>query len=217
MTTIIPRRELATRRTEFAARLSASLKRANIRPNTVSVAGVVFAVLAMTAFAMSPSCGAGTRAMLLVWAAAAIQLRLLCNLLDGMLAVEHGLATATGPLFNEIPDRLADIAILVGAGYAVPELFAGVTLGWSAAIGALLTAYVRSLAGSLGLTQHFIGPMAKPHRMFVLTLGALSAAVEIASGAAPYGIAGALLVITIGAGGTAWRRVVRTVAELEGR
>ena len=44
-------------------------------------------------------------------------------------------------------------------------------LGWAAAVLAVLTAYVRVLGGSLGLTQHFIGPMAKQHRMFTLTLG----------------------------------------------
>lgn len=214
---MVPRRELATRGTEAAARISASLLRAGVRPNTVSLAGVGFALLAMSAFTASASCGAGWRATLLVWAGAAIQLRLLCNLLDGMLAIEHGLATPTGPLFNEIPDRVADVLILVGAGRAVPEFSAGVTLGWIAAIAALLTAYVRLLAGSLGLTQHFIGPMAKQHRMFVLTLGALGAAGETAAGFPPYAIAGALVLITAGAGVTACRRIVRTVEELEGR
>ena len=42
----------------------------------------------------------------------------------------------------------------------------GSTLGWAAAVLALLTAYIRALSGSLGLPQRFLGPMAKQHRMF---------------------------------------------------
>src|SRR4029434_6543150 len=110
------------------------------------------------------------------------QLRLLCNLLDGMLAVEEGLKSATGEIFNELPDRVADVVILVGAGYAVPGVPFMPALGWLAAVLALLTAYVRALAGSLGLTQHFVGPMAKQHRMFTLTVAALVAAIGSLAG-----------------------------------
>ncbi len=51
-------------------------------------------------------------------AAVGIQLRLVCNLMDGMLAVEGGLKTANGDLFNEFPDRIADVAILAALGQA---------------------------------------------------------------------------------------------------
>jgi phosphatidylglycerophosphate synthase len=40
--------------------------------------------------------------------AACIQLRLLCNLLDCMVAIEGGKSAPTGALFNEMPDRFAD-------------------------------------------------------------------------------------------------------------
>jgi hypothetical protein len=48
----------------------------------------------------------------------------LCNLLDGMLAIEErswvpasaGTVNQIGQIYNELPDRLADIVILVGAG-----------------------------------------------------------------------------------------------------
>ena len=114
----------------------------------------------------------------LITAAAGVQLRLLCNLLDGLLAVEGGLKTKTGELYNEIPDRIADVVILLAAGVAVRYLPWGMTLGVAAAMLAVLTAYVRLLGGSLGLVQSFGGPMAKQHRMFTLTLGALVAAFE---------------------------------------
>ena len=59
------------------------------------------------------------------------------------------------------------------------------TLGWCAAVLAVLTAYVRVLGGSLGVTQHFIGPMAKQHRMFTLTIATLLSAVETLLGMPP--------------------------------
>ena len=125
----------------------------------------------------------GTAALLA--AAAAIQLRLLCNMLDGMLAVEEGFKTRTGDIYNDLPDRVADVLILVGAGYSIRYLPGGAMLGWAAAVAAVFTAYVRLLGGSLGVTQHFIGPMAKQHRMFTLTLATLLAAVETMLGLPP--------------------------------
>ena len=53
----------------------------------------------------------------------------------------------------------------VASGYAVRPFHYGALLGWSAAVLAVLTAYVRVLGASLGTTHQFIGPMAKPHRM----------------------------------------------------
>ena len=60
----------------------------------------------------------GTGWLALIATAACVQLRLVCNLLDGMVAIEGGKSTATGALFNEIPDRLADPLFLVPLGYA---------------------------------------------------------------------------------------------------
>ena len=161
-----PRRVLATRNAGWAKTLARWLGQRGVRPNTVSIAGVVFAVGASVAFYLAPELTRGRQAGLLLLAAAAIQLRLLCNLLDGMLAVEEGFKSKTGEIYNDLPDRVADVFILVGAGYSVRSLAFGATLGWAAAALALFTAYVRVLGGSLGVTQHFIGPMAKQHRMF---------------------------------------------------
>lgn len=121
-------------------------------------------------------------ALLWIGAAGCIQLRLVCNLMDGMVAVEGGKASATGPIYNEAPDRIADVLILVGAGYStnvepgVIKLFDALPLGWACAVLAMGTAYLRVLQGTLTGQQSFMGPMAKQHRMAVLTLGTLIAA-----------------------------------------
>jgi phosphatidylglycerophosphate synthase len=105
-------------------------------------------------------------------AATCIQLRLIANLLDGMVAVEGGKGGPTGDLWNEAPDRVADVMILIGAGYAAGS---SPMLGMIAALVAVFVAYVRALGASVGAGQIFLGPMAKPHRMFLMTLMCLLA------------------------------------------
>jgi phosphatidylglycerophosphate synthase len=193
------------------------LGRVGVRPNAVSIAGVVFALVASIAFYFVAETTGGERAALLVIAAAAIQLRLLCNLLDGLLAVEGGFKSKTGEIYNDLPDRVADVLILVGAGSSARHLAYGVPLGWAAAVLAVFTAYVRVLGGSLGVTQHFIGPMAKQHRMFTLTVATLLAAVETLAAMQPRAIRIALGLIVAGSIATAFRRIRRIAGEVNAR
>jgi len=175
------RRPLQTRSRPAAHRVAAWLAARGATPNAISVAGLLLAGVAGACFALVPSAdSAGATAALLAAAAIFIQLRLASNLLDGLVAVEGGRGTRTGPLYNELPDRLADILILVPTGYAISWISWGAELGWAAAVVAVLTAYVRLLGGSLGQPQSFSGPLAKPHRMFVLTVACLASIVEAA-------------------------------------
>ena len=211
------RRALATRNATWARTLAVRLAAAGVRPNAVSMAGVVFACVSGTALFASTTPSPEVRAILLLVAAACIQLRLLCNLLDGMLAVECGLQTPAGEIFNDLPDRVADVMILAAAGYAAREMPAAPILGWAAAVAALFTAYVRVLGGALGLRQHFIGPMAKQHRMFVLAVATLLAVLETLTSGTARVIPAALALILAGSMLTAMRRVHRIVVEAEAR
>ena len=210
-----PRRYLRTRERRWPRTIATALGNWGFRPNGVSVLSIVFAVAAGFALWRFGIVGGDWR--LLVGAAAGIQLRLLCNMLDGLLAVEGGFKNKLGDLYNEIPDRFADVAILVGAGYAVYWMPYGELLGWSAALLAVLTAYVRLLAGSLGAQQLFIGPMAKQHRMFVVTVGCLVGAAEYVQFGTARSLWIALLVVVAGSLVTFGRRLARLAAELRGR
>ena len=209
-----PRRFLRTRERRSSRELARLLGNAGVRPNGVSVLSIVFAAVAGYALWLS---GDSVSVWPLVLAAAGIQLRLLCNMLDGLLAVEGGFKSAVGDLYNEIPDRIADAVILVGAGFSVRALPYGEALGWTAALLAVFTAYIRLLAGSLGATQLFIGPMAKQHRMFVLTVGCLAGAVEQAMAGTHRAVYVALIMIVIGAAVTAVRRIGRLAAEMKAK
>ncbi len=206
------RRPLKTRGWSFFQRLADWLARVGVSPNVISVTSVVFA------------CGAGVTlaATSLVerdvlvrvfWLASAIfiQLRLIANLLDGMVAIEGGRKSAVGELYNEVPDRLADPAILIGAGFA---LGGNPYLGMFAAIVALFVAYVRAMGTSVGVGQVFLGPMAKPQRMAVLTMACVYCVVMPDSWQPLWynqlGImSGALILIIAGGAITAIRRLLR--------
>lgn len=207
------RRPLKSRGTAWAQALARGVARLGMAPDVVSAGSVVFGVAGGLLLALAPGWDAGPRAAGLVAAALCIQLRLLCNLLDGLVAVEHGKGGPLGPLWNEAPDRVADACFLVGAGYGC-GLPGGVELGWLAALLAVFTAYVRELGHGLGLAPDFGGPMAKPQRMAALTLAALLAAALPWPGEV---LRGALALIAAGAALTAGLRLRRQAAALRAR
>jgi phosphatidylglycerophosphate synthase len=85
-----------------------------------------------------------------VLAAVGVQLRLLANMFDGMVAIETGRTSAVGELYNEVPDRVSDTAVLVGAGYAAGGC---PVLGYVAALLAVFIAYVRAQGRVAGASQ----------------------------------------------------------------
>lgn len=162
------RRPIASRERRVFQRFAHGLATRGVSANVISVAGMISGIIAGGAF-VATAHWTPARAF---WIAAAclIQLRLVANMLDGMVAIETGTASPVGELYNEVPDRFADSAVLIGAGYAAGG---DVTLGWAAACAAVVIAYVRAAGIVAGAPSVFCGPMAKPHRMFVMTLAAL--------------------------------------------
>jgi len=177
-----------------------------LSPNTISCLSVLFAALGATALILVPHLDGNLgRALLLVAAALLIQMRLLANLMDGMVAVENGRKQSTGDLFNELPDRLTDSLFIVAAGYATTLSWAH-DLAWAAALLALLTEYVRAFSGSLGLVQTFAGLIGKPQRMAILTAAAFGSLIELHFGYQGYVLAGALALMVLGSLETVWQR-----------
>ena len=203
------RRPLKTREWPFFQNLAAGLARAGATPNGISAASIVCGCCAGAALAATAH-GAGwvQRACWLA-AAVSIQLRLIANLLDGMVAVEGRKGGPTGDLWNEAPDRVSDAAIFIGAGYAAGS---SPVLGYAAALVAVFVAYIRALGASVGAGQCFLGPQAKPHRMALLTLvcvcSALFPTYSTAIGEQPLPVVViALWIVILGGLITAWRRL----------
>lgn len=207
------RRPLASRNTRWAQGIARWLAQRAVTPNQISQASMAAAALAGAAFWWAGYMESVGRIVMLVCAALFCQLRLLCNLFDGMVAVEGGKGAPDGPFWNEFPDRIADILIFTGVGYGidVPEL------GWAAASFAVLTAYVRELGRANGLPSDFSGPMAKPHRMATITAAALISTLEPLWRGRDEVLAVALFVIAVGAAATVLRRGLGIVSGLKSR
>ncbi len=163
------RRELSTRKIGFFRDFAKFLCGLGLTPNSVSVLSVLFAVMGAYGFyLMGRSC--------FTWgwwlAFSGIQLRLLCNMIDGLMAVEGGMKTRFGELFNDLPDRFSDVLLIFAASILIRHEY-GRDIGWLASLLAVMTAYVRVLAGYMGFKVDFCGPMAKQHRMATLNIALL--------------------------------------------
>ncbi len=203
------RRPLKSRSTGWARGVSRLLLRLGLSPNQVSVLSILCAAAGGACMILAVH----TNTPAWWWGAAAgIQLRLLCNLMDGMLAVEGGLKTPTGELYNEFPDRLSDALLLITFGCAGQGPWAMV-LGGVASAGALMTACIRLHGASLTGAHDFRGPMAKPHRMAVLTV----ACIILAFVHRGWIIPSVLGLIVAGCGLTCCRRLRALAATLHSR
>ena len=212
------RRPIAARNLRIFQSLASALARAGVSANGISAAGMVCGIAAGVSLSFTSRYPDGARAF---WAAGAafIQLRLLANMLDGMVAIESKTASKIGELYNEVPDRVSDYATLVGLGYAAGG---HVVWGYAAACFAILTAYVRAMGKAAGAQNEFCGPMAKQQRMFVTTLVSIFCAASPAAwqslelAGRGYGAPQlALAVITFGCMVTASRRLRRIARTLK--
>ncbi len=211
------RRPIAMRQTVWAQALASLLSKQGFTPNQVSLLSIAFSILGSGMLLLSSTVSADVKTLCLVSAALCIPLRLVCNMIDGMIAVEYDLQSKTGALFNEIPDRLSDSVFLICAGYAAQTGQLGIALGWAAALLAALTAYIRVLGGSQGLAQDFCGPMAKQQRMAVLALCCLFAAVEVSVNYKFHALLLGLALIAVGSLFTCVRRTTNLAKALENR
>ena len=214
----VTRRPLKSRETKWAKVIASRLAAARIRPNSISIAGTGFAALSGICFYSAGKIALDWRwSLLLVVALCGMQLRLLCNLFDGMVAIEGGFKTKAGELFNELPDRFSDSLIFIGAAYSVPDFTWTRELGWLAAVLALITAYVRALGASMGAGQHFIGPMAKQQRMALMTAACFIATFAPLWPSLSKVIPLILAVVITGCVATIFRRCNRVAREMESR
>jgi phosphatidylglycerophosphate synthase len=165
------RRPLASRGWKISEKVARWLARRGATPNTISIVGMICGILAGTMFALTS--GATYPWVLWIFGGVFVQLRLLANLYDGMVAVLRETASPVGELFNEVPDRVSDAATLIGFGYATDS---DSVLGFVATIFAIFLAYLRAQGKVAGAHQEFCGPMAKQQRMATVTIAAIACA-----------------------------------------
>jgi len=172
MTASGDRRPIAARNLGVTQRAAAWLVARGASADGISLAGMAAGLLAGLCLA-GTAWWPGWAWLLWLLGALFVQLRLLANLLDGMVAIGRGIASPAGELFNEVPDRVSDSAVFLGLGVAAGSP----ALGLAAALAAMATAYVRAVGKAAGVPSDFRGPMAKQHRMALVTALGIACAV----------------------------------------
>lgn len=203
------RRPLTSRKSAWAAGLASWAVAREITPNQISQASMGFAAAGFFLYAVSTQGDGITQFLCLILAAATLQARLVCNLIDGMVAIEGGKGAKDGPFWNEAPDRVSDLLFFTGAGLAAghPDL------GLIAAALAIATAYIRELGRAEGFPPDFSGPLAKPQRMAILTAGTALAALY----ATHWTLTVTLWIIVLGTAATVVRRSWTLIDNLKSR
>ncbi len=203
------RRPLTSRNSNWAGRLASWAVARQITPNQISQASMGFAAAGFALYAVSPQGPGILQFLCLILAAATLQARLVCNLIDGMVAIEGGKGAKDGPFWNEAPDRVSDLLFFAGAGLAANQT----ALGLLAASLAIATAYIRELGRAEGFPSDFSGPLAKPQRMAVLTAGTVLAAIY----ASEWTLTVTLWIVVAGTTATALRRSLTLIGQLNAR
>ncbi|MDX5349499.1 MAG: CDP-alcohol phosphatidyltransferase family protein [Paracoccaceae bacterium] len=201
------RRPLSSRKSAWVARLASRAVAKGLTPNRISQASMAFAATGFAFYALSSLGSGGLQVLCLILAAATVQARLVCNLIDGMVAIEGGKGAKDGPFWNEAPDRVSDLLFFAGAGLAA----GAPALGLLAAALAIATAYIRELGRAEGFPPDFSGPLAKPQRMAVLTAGTVLAALY----ATEWTLTLTLSIIVAGTAATAIRRSWTLIEKLK--
>lgn len=129
-----------------------------VSANQVSIASVICSVIAVFFMIGGPGIVGATFAVLFLIG------RLVCNLLDGMIAVENGKKTFDGILYNEIPDRISDMITFIALGM-LGGTGADLILGALVSGVAVTTAAIRYLGSSIGQPMDFSGYGQKSYRI----------------------------------------------------
>ncbi|MDF8266134.1 CDP-alcohol phosphatidyltransferase family protein [Luteipulveratus flavus] len=185
-----PRQGLYALKPWYAARLTsvlALLVRRHVHPNRVSAAGVVMGAGAGVALATLPT-GAAALAV-----APLLALRLAAANLDGNLARVTGRRSRWGSVVNELGDRAAELAALVGCFWLAPAW-----LVLAAMLAATLPSWVALAGAAAGHDRLNGGPVGKTERCLAL----------VGVAAVPGAAVPLLAVVAAGSAVTAVRRAI---------
>jgi CDP-diacylglycerol--glycerol-3-phosphate 3-phosphatidyltransferase len=164
------------------------LARAGVSPDAITLAGIPVGVVAGGCLLLSP-----TMPPLLLAIPPLAALRLVLNLLDGALARRTGNTHPRGELYNELGDRLADIAFLAPVAFLPGASQPIVLLG---VVGAVFASVAGLAPRAAGGDRLYRGILSKPGRMALLSVFAVAVFVAGSAAWGPFGpllLAGTIL------------------------
>jgi CDP-diacylglycerol---glycerol-3-phosphate 3-phosphatidyltransferase len=143
------------------------LDRRGVSPDALTLAAVPVAILGGGCLLISPAVPATLLAVPVF-----VAVRLFLNLLDGALARSTRRTHPRGEFYNELGDRLADLAFIVPVAFLPGAHLPTVLLG---AAGAVLASYAGLTVRAAGGRRVYRGVLSKPGRMVLLAVFAVAA------------------------------------------
>jgi archaetidylinositol phosphate synthase len=134
-----------------------------LTPNTVSVIGIVLAILSALAYTSGHK--NLTLAVVLLLASG------YCDILDGALARLCQKTTPFGGLLDSMLDRYADSAVYIGI---IIGGLCTVLWGLLALIGSLLVSYARARAEAAGIKMETVGLAERAERIIIIAVASLA-------------------------------------------
>lgn len=180
------------------------LATAGVTPDQVTLAAVPVAVIGgacVLGSALAPA--------LILLVPLLVVLRILLNLIDGNMARRTGRIHPRGELFNEVGDRLADIAFLAPVAFLPSAPSQLILLG---VVGGVMASYVGITAKAAGGERIYRGILSKPGRMALLCACSVWAFLVGPASGTPWVAFGALLLV--GTALTLLERIVVAVRRL---
>ena len=186
--------------------IAAALAKQGLQANDVTLGALLISVAQGAWLALVPS----SRWPLLLLPVT-LFLRMAFNAIDGLMAKEHGQASAKGAVLNELSDVVADAALYlpfalipgVNAPLAVLTVVAGIVAEMAGALGPML-----------GARRCYAGPFGKSDRAFAFGLLAVLIGIGLAPGLWSTLYLAALFILSVL---TVLNRTRRIVAEAKGR
>lgn len=140
--------------------------RMGIHPEVFSYASIAAAAISGWFFWRST-----THPRFLAIAVAFALLQLWLTMFDGMVALAAGKASKKGEIINDLAERVSDVLIFAGVAHSA---WCNPFYAYWAAIAALIVAYVGLFGRAVGVQRELSGVMARPWRIVVLSIGALT-------------------------------------------
>ena len=149
--------------TRLADPLARALLRARVRPNHLTMVGLVVSILAAWALSQGQ----------LRIGAVLLALAGLFDFFDGSLARLANSVSTFGAFLDSVADRYSDLVVLLGVVLYYHRAIdtTGVFLTMVALVGTIMTSYTKARAQSIGVACD-IGLIERPERLIVLIAGA---------------------------------------------
>ena len=136
----------------------------SVHPNTITWASLVFAVAAALCLYRADL------GWVLLLTPLFIMLRITCNLLDGMVAIERNMTSLQGEALQDTVDRLADSSVVLGAAFSpIGDLHLGIV----AISLMLISSYVGIQKKAVGGSREYGGMLGKGDRYILISIASV--------------------------------------------